>query len=730
MDEAASKDLMQAINQQIEKDTDELNDFFMGKYILGRLLGKGSYGFVREWKDGSGTAKCVKILDKEYASLISQNLDADLKTGSFFSAEIESKRFWTFTMEEMQAVNSLSSTQNLHLMQSYPETQTVNLPSHRTLHLIVMPQLSTIETLELSSDPAVQIAEILCQCCDGLHTLHVRPTGLGRGPVALIHSDLKPKNIFFRSCQDNYAQENIYIVGDYSSCLYLDRMSPNGTKLEYPEAMRAHNPYCAPGAIGTNSDIWSLGWILWYWMNGKQHPTHDDIVSRLNSDTTHRPKNWGYNPELWQVFLQMTEYDPALRYKTVIQVQTALRKALHVRAERIARDKENDGKILGTVITLLVSGVVQWTTAQMSSNNRDEEGKIHGKSSDKLSFLGGVFQGTWNHGSPTQGVFCCDGVKRRGNWLMKHNYQIPFGSFGQITFSGLIALGQKEILYQGVIRIQWDCGTIFEANLRNGNFTDALMTFRDGTHRKGTWVMGQNGSFSGLFCEEGNRWYGCGILQLPGDVVFMGEIQQGQPAAGKLQFPNRVIPDSNQLAYQRAWVFLQQMQDLEGCFEGDWSEDGFPTVGRYTFSTGASVSGSFSYANNNGYTGMTFYNKACGLGCHPLTDELICWSEYQDNTVYGNLLVTHPCGGFFIGCWKNDSFLEGKLVHPNGSSESGSKWKILSSYTRKDGILLDGVFCNVEQKFSGLGTCILSQQNKKYNGIFFRGCQNGGTESP
>ena len=190
------------------------------KGSVGQILGYGTYGFVCEWKDSSGTAKAVKILDPDYVTkknaFAAPQLNRILSTASVYLGEKQSAKesFCAITIDEAYASEKLAGTKNKHLMTILDGSQAVKL-QNRYVQLIVMPKLMTIEQLPVSDSPERQIVEILTQCCEGLHALHEEPKVLHNTAIgldALIHNDLKPDNIFVAAHTSGELSANWYII--------------------------------------------------------------------------------------------------------------------------------------------------------------------------------------------------------------------------------------------------------------------------------------------------------------------------------------------------------------------------------------------------------------------------------------------------------------------------------------------------------------------------------------
>ena len=718
------------IRQFINEDIVKINSHpkVQKKGTVGSILGHGTYGFVCEWKDNSGTQQAVKILDPVYVAkrnaASATQLKRILSSSIYLHADQGTQdTFSPIAIDETYASEKLAGTKNKHLMTILDGSQSLQL-DNRYVQLIVMPRLKTIEQLPISDSPEHQIVDILTQCCEGLHALHEEPKVLGNTAIgldALIHNDLKPDNIFVTSQHSGSHSTVWYIIGDYSACLNLKKLKEFYPGAAYPNELR-QNPYCAPGTIGITSDIWSLGWILWYWMNGKEHPRRADIESRATRAGTRKPKNWGDNPELWEVFLKMTEYDPSHRYQTVDILQSELHKALLARDKRLAQKQESDSNFsskltsfgIGALGAALALYIFSGSQDSASSERTDEKSLLHGNISKSYPYLEGSFRGEWQHGHPVKGEFAYNGITKKGSWAVRENYIVPFSHFGHMTFSGLICTNTNDDFYQGVAEIHWNCGTTLKAELRNGAIHNGIMTCRDGTVHSGAWETRENSEFLGIFCGEDNQLHGCGVVYLPGNVYYEGEVKYGMPTSGNLVFPNRRIPTEDP-AFENAWNLLMEMRQFHGSFAGNWSSDGYPEQGTYTFSNGKTVSGNFSFSRTEDYTGMLQNGRACGIGSHPLPEYMARAGEFLNGSCCGNITVKHSCGAQFFGQWKENQTLEGTMYFTDGTNKFSRNWT-WDETTLRGGNILRGLFCDHHKKACGIGTVLFPSKQMEFRG--------------
>mgnify|MGYP002519731793 CR=1 FL=1 len=436
---------------------------------------------------------------------------------------------------------------------------------------------------------------------------------------ALVHADIKPNNIFYTP-----GEPPCFMLGDYSIAQKMDDLNSGELSISAPE-----NPYCAPGPLGKTSDIYSLGWVLYYWMNHKTHPTQKEVTDRLSA-SLFCPASWGDNPELWNVFLRMTKPDPARRYQSAEEVKAALQKALRDREARLAdataMQSHDDGKTEGQLevagLIMIISAayhLLKWIFGSDPVPN-DGEGRLHGNIKKKIPYLGGNFQGIWEHGIPKEGTYTSPtGKKQSGQWIIHENFREPFMETGEEIFTGLSLIGKEEVLFwQGKSEIRWPWGTRFQADVEAGYFTNGIMTFSDGRElkRKFGYRLDPK-SFSGILCDEKKgKVSGCGSICFDQQQNIFAECEwtDNVPGPGTVFLPGSIRIPHTDPNYEQVMDLLVCMRNAGGQFHGSWSSDGFPKKGTYKFRSGKTATDDFSFVSGKVYSQGTYTGMVGGDG--------------------------------------------------------------------------------------------------------------------
>ncbi|XP_065199474.1 serine/threonine-protein kinase STK11 [Planococcus citri] len=218
----------------------------IGKYVMGDMLGEGSYGKVKELLDMETLCRrAVKILKKRKLRRIpngEQNVDREIKL---------LKRLKHRNVIELVEVMVNEEKQKMYLVMEY----------------CVGGLQDMLENSPGQTFPQWQAHGYFQQLIDGLEYLH------GKG---IVHKDIKPGNLLL-------TLDGTLKISDFGVAEALDTFAADDTCYTTQGSPAFQPPEIANGAesfSGFKIDIWSSGVTLYYLITG-EYPFKGDNVYRL-----------------------------------------------------------------------------------------------------------------------------------------------------------------------------------------------------------------------------------------------------------------------------------------------------------------------------------------------------------------------------------------------------------------------------------------------------------------
>ncbi|XP_013136578.1 PREDICTED: serine/threonine-protein kinase STK11 [Papilio polytes] len=253
----------------------------VGKYVMGDVLGEGSYGKVKEMLDSESLCRrAVKILKKRKLRRIpngEQNVQKEIQLLRILRHK---------NVIELVDVMYNDEKQKMYLVMEF----------------CVGVLQDMLESSPGKKFPQRQAHDYFTQLLDGLEYLH------GQG---VVHKDIKPGNLLLTLNQ-------ILKITDFGVAEALDMFSPEDTCYTGQGSPAFQPPEIANGAetfSGTKVDIWSSGVTLYNMTTGR-YPFEGDNVFRLleaigRAEPAPPPRCLG--PALHALLTHMLSRDPKLR---------------------------------------------------------------------------------------------------------------------------------------------------------------------------------------------------------------------------------------------------------------------------------------------------------------------------------------------------------------------------------------------------------------------------------
>ncbi len=301
------------------------------EWSIVKQLGKGAYGVVYEAvrRDYSVESRAaIKVISipasqAEVDSLYSDGFSVD-DTKSYLSGIVND------FVGEIQLMESLKGVQNIVSVEDY---KVVEHTDRIAWTILIRMELLTPLNAFLGADslPEKAVVQLGIDICSALEICAMKK---------IIHRDIKPENIFINQFGD-------YKLGDFGVARKLENvtggLSQKGTyNYMAPEVEKGT-------AYNETADIYSLGLVLYRFLNGKLLPfltpetnksPNERVIAvrrRLDGEPLNPPSE--ASPAVRDIILKATAYDPRARYKSASEMKRALNIALY--SEQPPQVKEN-----------------------------------------------------------------------------------------------------------------------------------------------------------------------------------------------------------------------------------------------------------------------------------------------------------------------------------------------------------------------------------------------------
>ncbi|KAM9428863.1 serine/threonine-protein kinase STK11-like isoform 1-T2 [Salvelinus alpinus] len=253
----------------------------IGKYLMGDLLGEGSYGKVKEMLDSDTLCRrAVKILKKKKLRRI-PNGEANVK-------------------KEIQLLRRLQHKNVIHLVDVLYNEEKQKM--YMVMEYCVCGMQEMLDSVPEKRFPVFQAHGYFLQLLDGLEYLHSQ---------GIVHKDIKPGNLLLTTdgalkISDLGVAEALHPFAEDDTC----RTSQGSPAFQPPEIANGLDTFS-----GFKVDIWSAG-ITLYNITTSLYPFEGDNIYKLFENIGKGdysvPEECG--PALSDLLQGMLEYDPVKRF--------------------------------------------------------------------------------------------------------------------------------------------------------------------------------------------------------------------------------------------------------------------------------------------------------------------------------------------------------------------------------------------------------------------------------
>ncbi|KAJ8361942.1 hypothetical protein AAFF_G00410560 [Aldrovandia affinis] len=262
----------------------------VGKYLMGDLLGEGSYGKVKEVLDSDTLCRrAVKILKKKKLRRI-PNGEANVKKEIQLLRRLRHKNVIQLSLPATLRWGSLLNVSQAAVRETGPAF----------LQRLLAPEM--LDSVPQKRFPAFQAHGYFCQLLDGLEYLHSQ---------GIVHKDIKPGNLLLTTdaalkISDLGVAEALHPFAEDDVC----RTSQGSPAFQPPEIANGLDTFS-----GFKVDIWSAGVTL-YNITTSLYPFEGDNIYKLfeniGKGNYSVPEDCG--PLLSDLLRGMLQYDPMKRF--------------------------------------------------------------------------------------------------------------------------------------------------------------------------------------------------------------------------------------------------------------------------------------------------------------------------------------------------------------------------------------------------------------------------------
>ena len=514
-----------------------MGHILMGRYVIGRVLGRGGFGITYLAYDIPGD--CRVAVKEYFPDALSYRVPGTATIASYTGEREEfyrsgAERFY----KEAQTLSHFAGNANIiEVREFFYENNT----AYYAMEYVDGVDLKKYVALRGGRLPYDEAMAVMMPVAHALATIHAR---------GVLHRDVSPDNIYL-------ATGGVVKLLDFGAARQVLGEQSNSLSVVLKQGFTPLEQYQKRGKHGPWSDIYAFGATLYYLLCGA---IPEESINRIDKDELLMPSALGVPvpPAFEPVLAKMLALQPEQRYQSFPQLREQLQRAdslsqsgglrrLLGRAGAFAAGhKAAVLAVAGAVLLLAVGIPVGVAVANRATTVTNEAYTM-----ETAQFgMSGRYTGQWRRGKPNGD----------GAFTVNRNAEVFFeeGDVIEGTFVDGLPTGEVTVtstsgsLYQGG----------FEGGLPHG---DGVFTGTDGTRVVGAF--------------RGGVLSGQATITYPDGAVFAGNCRNGVPdGQGTYTYPNGDV--------------------YEGNFSDGWfSGQGTYTFAN----NGDKYTGAFAYGNFNGY---------------------------------------------------------------------------------------------------------------------------------
>ena len=252
----------------------------LSKYSVGDILDHGGMSNIYVVSDGSGNTDYVLRVSEEHKSPYSHDI---------------------FNVRELKILQELQKNRQPHVVQ-YLDAFAVDVAGYPRYYCAVMKFLNTLKQYRVKGD-GVEIAVRL-----GSDFLPLLQSFTDK---SILHRDIKPANIFYDA---DFRNETGFLLGDFGIAKRDTDTSVTPTGTESTMAPEVRGLDRSLGSDRSRSDMYSLGVVMYLYLNEGIYPSNRERIDRMPPDTAPFPAPRFGSKRLKNLVIKATSYYPNDRF--------------------------------------------------------------------------------------------------------------------------------------------------------------------------------------------------------------------------------------------------------------------------------------------------------------------------------------------------------------------------------------------------------------------------------
>ena len=255
----------------------------LSKYSVGDILDHGGMSNIYVVSDGSGNTDYVLRVSEEHKSPYSHDI---------------------FNVRELKILQELQKNRQPHVVQ-YLDAFAVDVAGYPRYYCAVMKFLNTLKQYRVKGD-GVEIAVRL-----GSDFLPLLQSFTDK---SILHRDIKPANIFYDA---DFRNETGFLLGDFGIAKRDTDTSVTPTGTESTMAPEVRGLDRSLGSDRSRSDMYSLGVVMYLYLNEGIYPSNRERIDRMPPDTAPFPAPRFGSKRLKNLVIKATSYYPNDRFDSL-----------------------------------------------------------------------------------------------------------------------------------------------------------------------------------------------------------------------------------------------------------------------------------------------------------------------------------------------------------------------------------------------------------------------------